>query len=254
MRPILFTIFGLNIYSYGVMMAIGIISAVTLLNYKAKKRGYNEDNLLDMAIIAVICGLLGGKLLYIITDMKNILNHTSNIKDLLTGGLVVYGSILGGAIGVILYCKKKNWKTLEIFDLVAPGVILAQGFGRIGCFLAGCCYGKETEAFFGVEFPHSFYAPAGVKLIPTQLMSSGFDFLLAIFLIWYSRKERKSGRVFSLYVIFYSLGRFFVEFLRGDVYRGFIGPLSTSQFISIFTIIVGIIIFNKNRFYKTIEN
>jgi phosphatidylglycerol:prolipoprotein diacylglycerol transferase len=232
------------------MMAIGIISAVTILSRRAKRKGYNEDNLLDMSIIAVICGLLGGKLLYIITDLKNITNNTSSIRELITGGLVVYGSILGGAIGVVLYCRKKQWNVLEIFDLTAPGLILAQGFGRIGCFLAGCCYGKETSSILGVEFSHSFYAPAGVKLIPTQLMSSGFDFLLAFFLLWYSKKERKNGKVFSLYVIFYSLGRFFVEFLRGDSYRGFIGILSTSQFISIFTFIAGILVFNKEKIFK----
>lgn len=250
MRPILVTIFGINIYSYGVMMAIGIISAVTILSRRAKRKGYNEDNLLDMSIIAVICGLLGGKLLYIITDLKNITNNTSSIRELITGGLVVYGSILGGAIGVVVYCRKKQWNVLEIFDLTAPGLILAQGFGRIGCFLAGCCYGKETSSILGVEFSHSFYAPAGVKLIPTQLMSSAFDFLLAFFLLWYSKKERKNGKVFSLYVIFYSLGRFFVEFLRGDSYRGFIGILSTSQFISIFTFIAGILVFNKEKIFK----
>lgn len=247
MRPILFKFFGINIYSYGTMMAIGILSAVVLLDYRAKKRDYNRDNIFDMALAAIICGILGGKLLYIITDFNGVI-HSSDILGVVGSGFVVYGAIIGGAFGVFLYSKFKKWTLLKMLDLAAPCVILAQGIGRIGCFLAGCCYGKETHSDLGVVFTSSPFAPHGIKLIPTQLFSSAFDILVALFLLWYDKKERKDGRVFALYVIMYSIGRFIIEFFRGDGIRGFVGVLSTSQFISIFTLILGLLVFFKDRF------
>jgi len=250
MKPELFEIFNITIYTYGAMIALGIVAAVLLVSYRGKKVGYDEDQLLDMSIVAVISGLIGAKLLYLVTDLNDLSNNLSSWKDVIQGGLVVYGGILGGALGVYIFCRRKKIDIFKMLDLVSPSVSLAQGFGRIGCFFAGCCYGKETSLFFGVKFNNSNYAPSGLKLIPTQLFSSGFDFLLAGFLLWYSRKERERGKVFALYIIIYSIGRFFVEFLRGDKYRGFVGDLSTSQFISIFTLFIGILLFFKANIFE----
>ena len=119
---------------------------------------------------------------------------------------------------------------------------LAQGFGRIGCFLAGCCYGKETERVFSVIFQNSEYAPNHVALIPTQLYSSGLDFLHFLLLLLIARNKKADGQVTACYLIFYSIGRFVIEFFRGDIIRGSVGILSTSQFISIFTGIAGIVL------------
>lgn len=245
MRPILFRIFNINVYGYGTMIAIGICAALILLDYRAKRQGYNEDSILNMAIIAIVSGILGGKLLYIITEIKDIMNDASILKDI-GSGFVIYGAILGGALGIVFYSKKKGWNILKVFDMIVPAVALAQGFGRIGCFLAGCCYGRETTLPVGVEFKNSFFAPSGIVRQPTQLYSSAFDFLLALFLIWYGRKERKDGRVFSLYIIVYSIGRFLIEFLRDDP-RGNVGVFSTSQFISIFTLVLGVIIYSIDK-------
>jgi len=250
MKPVLFEIWGIKVYGYGTMIAIGIIAAVMLFSSRAKKKGYEEEKTLDMSIIAIALGVIGGKLLYIITEMKNIITNGFNFKEL-GFGFVVYGSIIGGILGAYLYCRMKKWNVLKIFDLVIPGLPLAQGFGRIGCFLAGCCYGAETTSSLSVVFkdiPNS-QAPAGIHLHPTQIYSSIFDFALAAFLLWYSKKERKDGRVFSMYLIFYSIGRFCVEFLRNDP-RGNVGVLSTSQFISIFILIIGVVIYNLERFKK----
>jgi len=136
-----------------------------------------------------------------------------------------------------------------MLDMTVPGLAIAQGFGRIGCFLAGCCYGAETTLPIGVKFPEGSLAPAGICVQPTQIYSSIFDFLLGFFLLYYSKKERKNGKVMGLYLIIYSIGRFLVEFLRDDQ-RGSVGVLSTSQFISIFTLVLGIIIFNNHKIFK----
>ena len=230
------------------MMAIGICAAILLLEHRAKERGYDEDSILNMAIITVIAGILGGKILFIITELKSIIKSPSILEDI-GYGFVIYGAIIGGALGVLYYSKRKKWDILKVFDMVIPTVALAQGFGRIGCLLAGCCYGKETDLPIGIVFNNSPFAPSGIVRYPTQIISSVFDFALAFILLWYDRKERRKGTTFGLYIIVYSVGRFFVEFLRDDP-RGAVGMLSTSQFISIFTVIIGIIVFNISKFKK----
>lgn len=248
MRPILFKIGNLNIYGYGVMIAIGIICAVFLLSKRANQRHYNIDSVSNMAIIAIICGILGGKILFLLTEIKNIPSDPSILKDI-KEGFVIYGAILGGALGVYFYSRKKSWNVLDVFDLVIPTVALAQGFGRIGCFLAGCCYGRPTNSIWGIKFKNSLFAPSDVYLIPTQLYSSLFDFLLCAFLLWYDKKNNKEGKVLGMYFLLYGIGRFLIEFLRNDP-RGSIGILSTSQFISIFVIAFAIFILNINKFKK----
>ncbi|MFD3158479.1 prolipoprotein diacylglyceryl transferase [Haloimpatiens sp. FM7330] len=248
MRPVLFEIFGIKVYGYGTMIAIGVAAALILLNYRIKQREYDDDSITNMAIIAIVSGVLGGKLLFIITELKNIVINPEILKNI-QYGFVIYGGILGGALAVYLYSKKKKWNTLDVFDLVIPSIPLAQGFGRIGCFLAGCCYGKPTTLPIGVEFQNSMFAPEGILRHPTQLYSSVFDFFLAFFLLWYDRKNNKQGRVLAMYFIVYSIGRFMVEFLRDDP-RGTVGILSTSQFISILILIVGLIFFNIDKFKK----
>ena len=248
MRIILFEIFGIQIKSYGLMIAIGIIVASSLFISKGKKNGLDEDSLLNLIIFTVIGGLLGGKLLFIITEFKNILKDPSILFNF-GYGFVIYGAILLGALTIYLYCKRKKWNTLEMIDITAPGLAIAQGFGRIGCFLAGCCYGAETTLNIGVEFPIGSLAPAGLHLHPTQIYSSIFDFILGFFLLYYGKKKRDIGKVTGLYLITYSIGRFLVEFLRNDP-RGNVGILSTSQFIAIFTLVAGIIIFNIHRLFK----
>lgn len=162
---------------------------------------------------------------------------------------MVYGGIIGGVLAALLYCRFKKLNFWDYFDIVLPSVAVAQGFGRIGCFLAGCCYGRETNSFFGIAFTHSDYAPNGVKLLPTQLFSAAGMFLIAGFLFWYAKKERKKGQVGALYLILYSIGRFIIEFFRDD-YRGAVGFLSTSQFISLFILATGVLLFRKRSVEK----
>ena len=248
MRIILFEIFGIQVKSYGLMIAIGIIVAATLFINKGKKKGFDEDSLLNLIIFAIIGGMLGGKGLFIITEFKNIIKEPSILLNF-GYGFVIYGAIGGGALAMYLYCKRKKWNVIEMIDMTVPGLAIAQGFGRIGCFLAGCCYGAETTSPLGVEFPENSLAPSGIHIHPTQIYSSIFDFLLGFILLYYSKKERKNGKVMGLYLIIYSIGRFLVEFLRNDP-RGNVGILSTSQFIAIFTLVLGIIIFNNHKIFK----
>lgn len=248
MRIVLFELFNIKIYSYGLLIAIGILVAGWMFLKRGKEKGYDEDKLLNMMIITIIMGILGGKLLFILTNLKDIIVRPSILLNF-GEGFVIYGAIIMGALTVLLYCRKNKWNTLELLDSIVPGLAMAQGFGRIGCFLAGCCYGSETESFLGVKFPIDSLAPSDVHIHPTQVYSSIFDFALAALLIFYLKKNPKDGRTASIYIIIYSIGRFFVEFLRNDE-RGSIAFLSTSQFISIFTLILGLVLFNLDKIRK----
>lgn len=242
------TIGPLTIHGYGVMTAIGIIAAYTTIESRAKKKGLDYEKVFGLVIACLIFGYAASKLLYMITILPEILADPSQILAHLAGGWVVFGGILGGILGGYVYCRWNKLPTWKFFDIALPGVALAQGFGRIGCFLAGCCYGMQTDSWIGIAFTNSDFAPNGVKMIPTQLISSTLDFLLCAFLIWYDKKKQKNpGEVTALYLILYSAGRFVLEFFRGDKERGAVGILSTSQFIGLFTLLVGVVIFVMRR-------
>lgn len=240
MKEILFSIGPIKIYSYGFMIAIGVISAILLASYRMKKRNMNNDVIYSIAIIALIFGFIGSKLLYILVEFKQFLYDPWGAIS--GNGFVIYGGIIGGVASAMVYCKIKKLDFMEYFDLCVPSVSLAQGFGRIGCFMAGCCYGRPTDSFLGITFHNSSFAPNGVPLLPTQLFSAAGDFLITAVVLLYSKRSPEKGKVSGLYLILYSIGRFIIEFFRND-YRGTIWIFSTSQFISIFILIAGIALF-----------
>ena len=243
----LFSIGPVTFHTYGLMTAIGIIGAYLLAERRAKAYGLDkkiQDNILGLVLACLVFGYMGSKLLYILTILPQVLADPSVLKDAITDGWVVFGGLLGGIFGGWLYCRFKKQDGWVIFDIIAPCMSLAQGFGRIGCFFAGCCYGVETDSPISIVFKNSQYAPNHVHLVPTQLISSLFNFALCLLLIVIERnwKKRRQGDLTALYLIFYSGGRFILEFWRGDLIRGKVGVLSTSQFIALFTLAAGLII------------
>lgn len=230
----------LTIHGYGLMIAIGVFAALLIGEYRAKKKGLGEDEIYPLTMVCVISGVLGAKLLYCIVDWRTFLSNPIG-TFFSTNGFVVYGGIIGGTFCAWLYCMIRKLDFWAYFDIVLPSVAIAQGFGRIGCFLAGCCYGAETDSRFGIVFHNSKFAPNGVRLIPTQLISAAGMFAIAFVLFAYAKKAKKTGQVGALYMILYSAGRFLVEFLRND-HRGEVGIFSTSQFISIFIMLLGIVL------------
>lgn len=243
MKSIIFSIGPFTVYGYGLMIALGVVAAYITVSKRAPKFQLNPDLVFDLAIFCLLGGLIGSKLLYWITILPEILEDPSRILDSLANGFVVYGGIIGGILGGFLFCHLKKINFLQYFDLVMPSVALAQGFGRIGCFLAGCCYGMETDSACHVIFPAGSLAPAGVPLLPTQLFSAGLDFAHFFVLCWFASRKKADGQVAALYLIFYSIGRFILEYFRGDLERGSVGTFSTSQFISLFILAAGIGIF-----------
>lgn len=230
----------LTIHGYGLMIGIGILCALFCGLRLAKKKNLSTEEIYNLTLLCAISGFVCAKLLYCIVEWKAFFAHPLDILG--SDGFVVYGGIIGATLIAAVYCRIKKLPFFRYFDVVLPSVAVAQGFGRIGCFLAGCCYGKETDSFIGIVFHNSDYAPNGVSLYPTQLFSSAGCFLMAVFLFTYAKKDRKPGSTGALYLIIYSIGRSVIEVFRND-YRGEIGILSTAQFISIFILAVGIIIF-----------
>ena len=244
----LFSIGPVTVHGYGLMIAIGVVLAMVVADKRAPKRGLDGEQVYGLTVWTLILGFLSAKILFIITYFKDFL--ASPISFITGSGFVVFGGIIGGVATIWGYCKKNKLSFIDMFDLVVPSIALAQGFGRIGCLLAGCCYGRETDSAIGIVFSHSNYAPNGVKLIPTQIMMSVGDFINAALLFWLAdRWEKKimnergleerpsgtEGRLGLAYLTFYSIGRFIIEFFRND-YRGSVGILSTSQFIAILVV------------------
>ena len=240
----LFTVFGLTVHGYGLMIGLGVVASLLISWRRARVRGLDEDMVSTITILVVILGFAGGKLFFLLTHWA--LFTADPMAVLGSEGFVVYGGILTGFLAAWVYVRRKGQPFLRWTDLLLPGVATAQGFGRIGCFLAGCCYGLPTDSCLGVTFPAGSFAPAGVPLWPTQLFSAAGNFLIAGFLLLADRKKHREGALTGWYLLLYSTGRFLIEYLRNDD-RGSVGILSASQFFSLFAAAAAVALFVRIR-------
>ncbi len=255
MGYILFNIGPVPIHGYGLMIGIGIITAVLLIMLRAKGAGLDADKAWGMVLWSTIVGFGGGKLMYMIVEHEQLIRDPMSVIG--SSGFVVYGGIIAGLLFALLYAKLRKMSFMKYIDLFMPGLSVGQGFGRLGCLMAGCCYGREAHVHeWGIIFPDGCMAPAGVSLIPTQVYSSIGNFAIAAILIIVDQATRKKGRtpgsILCLYLLLYGVGRFIIEMFRNDV-RGSVGILSTSQFISIFMVSAAVIIYIVQRIRTTPE-
>lgn len=237
------TIGSYTIHGYGLMIGLGVLFAYLDAEHRAKKSGVaiKEEYVLPALIWCVAFGLIGAKVLYWLTILGDIMKNPSILLEDFSSGFVIYGGIIGGLAAVLVYSKRRKLNFLPGLDVVMTSLALGQGFGRIGCLLAGCCYGVETHGWFTVTFHNSVFAPNGVALVPTQVIASALDFLNYFALSAIYKKRKVPGTVTACYLLFYSTGRFILEFFRGDLIRGEVGVLSTSQFISLLVALAGAI-------------
>lgn len=246
----LFSIGNFTIHGYGLMIGIGFAVAVLSACARAKKCGLSADDVTNIAICVLLFGFMGGKLLFCIVEFKQFIANPLSCLGM--SGFVVYGGVITGILSIIIYCRIKKLSFADYMDVMVPSIALNQAFGRIGCFMAGCCYGRRTESFLGVVFPEGCLAPAGVKLLPTQLFMAVFDFALAFFLMWFSSKIKNRGEIALSYLGCYAIGRFIVEFMRNDR-RGNVGVLTTSQFIAIIMLVIVVALYFVNKKYFATE-
>jgi len=240
MHPILLQVGPITLYTYGLFYAFGILAGTYIFHrkiiyYKLKISSQELDNLLFVIVTSTI---LGARVMYVLLDIKNYIPNLLKIFALWEGGMFYHGGIIGGILGGYVYVKHKKMPTLKICDSVAPAVALGHSIGRIGCLFAGCCYGKVTSSPLHIVFTHpQTLAPKNVPLIPTQMYSFLLNFLLFIFLFF--KRPRFKGEIFSLYLVYSSLIRFYLEFLRGD-WRGItIYGVTITHVISVVTFLVG---------------
>lgn len=234
-----------TVHGYGVMIAIGILAAFWLSEKLARRHGLDAEKMDSFVFFVIIFGYACSKILYCITVFDQFLSDPFSVLG--SGGWVVYGGILGGILGAYLYCRTHGWDFIRHLNVLIPCVALAQGFGRIGCFFAGCCYGIQTDSVIGVSFPVDSLCPVGHPVIPTQLIMSAGDFLIFFILMHNLEKGKHPDNTGAMYLILYSLGRFLIEFIRGDINRGFVGILSTSQFIALFVFLAGVLLLMKGK-------
>ncbi len=214
MHPIVFKIGELSVYSYGFMLALGVAVSLILVARQARKKGIDEEVVLDLAIISVLAGLIGARLFYVfVYDWDYYRLNLLQILDFRNEGLVWYGALILGLLVALAYIKIKRLPFWEITDLFAPYLALGYAFGRIGCFLNGCCFGIPTTVPWGMIFP-------GLGLIPrhpTQLYSAFLSLVLFVYLLRLYPRRRFTGQVFLTYVIGYALLRFGIEFFRENL-------------------------------------
>jgi len=209
MHPIICTLGPFSIYSYGLMLAIAFLVASSLVSLEAKRRGVNPDIIFNFSFIVFVSGVIGARIFYIAQNISYYRENPIDIIMLQQGGLSWFGGLGTGVLLGIIYLKKKRLSVYKIFDLIAPFVALAQALGRIGCLLNGCCFGKVS--MYGIYFEKH-----NSILIPTQLYSSLILTFIFIILRLSQEKPHKAGEIFFLYLLLYSIKRFFIEVWRAD--------------------------------------
>ena len=250
MHPVLFNLGSITIYTYGFMIAIGVLCGVAYMAVRGKKEvGLTFDQANNLFLLIFLAALVGGK---VFLFFENPSNYLANPGKLISGsGFVFYGSFLFAVPAMLWYFRKHKLPVYQMLDIMAITTCLVHMFGRVGCFFAGCCYGKPTDGFLSVVFidPSCQARPLDTPLYPTQLLEAGFILSVMVFLLFVRSRKQFHGQMFLLYLMLYAAGRFGLEYLRGDLARGFVIKeyLSNSQFVSICIFGITAVIYNSWR-------
>ena len=247
------------LHSYGLLIAAGFLSAMMLAKRQGEREGEDPDRIVDLAFYLLLAGLVGARLVFILTKLEDYLQNPLEIFMFWRGGLVFYGGFIGAAIYMTYYCKRYRMNFFKFADIFVPYLAMAHAFGRLGCLAAGCCFGKVTDMAWGIVFPlesavHHAHRSAGLVAInelphaihPTQLYEAGAEIGMFVLLILMRKTKRFHGQLFLTWLAIYPIFRSIIEMFRGDKLRG-IGvlgtPLSTSQLISVGVALVAVYLF-----------
>ncbi|MBU4010565.1 MAG: prolipoprotein diacylglyceryl transferase, partial [Proteobacteria bacterium] len=215
MYPILFKIGPLSIYTYGFFIALGFLAGIFFAVKEAKRVGEDPDMIMDLCFYILVSAIIGSRLFYVATNPRLFIDNPVEIFKVWNGGLVFYGGFIAAFITGIVYFKAKKIPVMKTLDILAPSVVLAHSFGRIGCFFAGCCYGKYCELPWAVTFnnAHSL-APTGISIHPTQLYLALNNLIIFLFLVFFRKRKKFDGQVFLIYVLVYGITRSIIEIFR----------------------------------------
>jgi len=238
MFPVLVRFGPLTIHTYGFLVALGVGLGLWFLAVQAKKYGLDAPRIVDAGFYIILISLLGAKLVMLLGNFSYYMQYPGELVSLARSGGVFQGGLVFGATFALWYFRRRRIPTWKVADLAGPALALGHGFGRIGCFMAGCCYGRECPLPLGVVF-QSEYAheltgiPVGKPLYPVQLVESALNFLNFFILFFLLRRRTFDGQVFSFYIINYSVIRFFTEYFRGDHREGVFLLRGASPFLSL---------------------
>lgn len=230
----------ITLHSYGFLLAVAFLVGLFVVSRQARRAGLDASRVTDMAVWVLIAGLVGAKLLLVGVDWRYFTSNPGQLWSIIQSGGVFYGGLIGGALVAWWYARRHQLPGWQTADVLAPGVVAGQAIGRLGCFAAGCCWGKATALPWGVSFTDVYASravgtPMDTPLHPSQLYESLATFLILAFLLWLAPRKSFHGQVALSYVALYSAARFALEFLRGDPDRGswLGGVVSTSQLIAV---------------------
>lgn len=230
--------------TYGIFMALGLIAGGALAWRRAKKFNRSTDALLVICACAFGFAIVGAKLLYVLVsyDPSEVWSNikSGDLSFITDGGFVFYGGLIAGIGGAFLGARLAKARIRDYIRIIVPALPLGHAFGRVGCFLAGCCYGVAYDGLFSVSYPNSIAGLSpDISVFPVQLLEAALNLLVCGVLLAFDKKRKSAPEVLALYLILYSAERFFLEFLRGDLSRGILLGLSTSQWISAALFVLG---------------
>jgi phosphatidylglycerol:prolipoprotein diacylglycerol transferase len=240
-----------TLHSYGLMIALGVLASFYITLHKSKRFGIDADKLSSLFIWVIVASFVGGKLFFFLEDIGRYTANPSLIKSAMGGGFVFYGSLIFAIPTIVWWLKKEKVPVRPFLDILAFVGPVVHSFGRIGCFLAGCCHGKVCNSWVGVTFTHPDTL-ANIKntpLYPTQLFDIGVNMIILVTVILIQRKKKFDGQLFLIYLMMYGVGRSIVELYRGDEARGFLfnGTVSHSQFIAVCIIAICLVMWSRWR-------
>lgn len=237
MCPILFHFGPVTVYSYGLMFAVAVIAATWLLSRDAARQGISGEVIYDLAFWVVVSGIAGARVYYLLLYPETFQDNWLEIFMLQKGGLAFQGGFIAAVPTVLIFFKRKKLPPLMMLDLMAPYGALAHGIGRVGCFLNGCCFGREA----GASVPWGLYFPVhDARLHPTQLYETFGLFVVYFILRMIQKRPHAAGTIFAFYLMLAGIERFIVEFFRAD-HVSMIGPLSNFQMIALGVFTAGLI-------------
>jgi len=254
MFPRLLEIGSFSLATYGVLVALAMIVALFTVVRFARREGVDPERAWSLGIVCIFAAIVGAKLLLVLNEWDFYVHNPSALfsLNLLQSAGVFSGGVVAAVIAGLLYMRRQRMPILKTMDVFAPALALGHAIGRLGCFAAGCCYGKPTRLPWGVTFTNPLAAklvgtPLGVPLHPTQI----YEFLVELFnfglLVWMFPRKKFDGQIFGTYLFLYGVARYFLEFLRGDPDRGSVlnGMMTTTQLISILMVIAGGLLWMK---------
>jgi phosphatidylglycerol:prolipoprotein diacylglycerol transferase len=245
MLPWLIHIGSYQLPTYGVLVALAFIAALALASHFAKQRGLDKEKIVNLGVYCALVGMLGAKLLMIALD-PNYRQHPSEIftLDVLKSAGIFYGGFILAVVFAGFYIVRQGLPLYRTCDIFAPGLALGHGIGRLGCFAAGCCWGKPTHLPWAVVFTHTDATtgvPLNIPLHPTQLYEAFGEFAICLILIWQLQRPHRNGQVIGAWAVLYGLVRFGVEFLRDhDSSNPFGGPFVLEQWIALVLAAAGV--------------